>query len=45
MLAQVNAVHPDIRYRVDAIEVNENLTASFAGIDKEMTTVEARSAI
>src|SRR5262245_32349437 len=45
MLAQVNPVDPDIRDRVDAIEVNENLAASFSGIDKEMTTVEARSAI
>src|SRR5262245_17883850 len=45
MLAQVNAIHPDLRYRVDAVEMNENLTASFTSVDKKMTTVEAKSAI
>src|SRR5262245_50258782 len=45
MLAQVSAIHPDIGYRVDAIEVHENLAAGLTGIDEEMTAVEARSAI
>src|SRR5262249_51223198 len=45
MLAQVNAIHPDLRYRVDAVEMNKNLSASFTGVDKQMTTVEAWSTI
>src|SRR6516162_7473771 len=45
MLAQGNAVHPDVRYRVDAIEVDEQLATRFTCIDREMTTVEAGPAI
>src|SRR5262245_1624398 len=45
MLTEVSAIDPDVGYCVDAIEVNENLAASFTGIDEEMTAVEARSAI
>src|SRR5262245_36754869 len=45
MLAQVNAVYPDVRYRVDAIEVDEQLATRFTGIDREMTAVEAGPAI
>src|SRR5437660_3025799 len=45
MLAQGNAVYPDVRYRVDAIEVNEQLATRFTGIDREMTAVEGGPAI
>src|SRR5262245_63377903 len=44
MLAQENTVDPDVRYRVDAIEVNEQLATRFTGIDREMTAVEAAPA-
>src|SRR5262245_47905187 len=45
MLAQRNAVDPDVRHRVGAIEVNEQLAARFTGFDREMTAVETRPAI
>src|SRR5262249_60487259 len=45
MLTQVNAVHPDLRYRADAIEVNKQLAARFSGIDGEMPAVKGGPAI
>src|SRR5262245_46950961 len=45
MLAQVDAVHPDIRYRADAVEVNEQATSRFTCIDKKVTAIEAGTTI